>query len=74
MGSDSMNKMQEIAKMFDKEIDQPFLAESEVHKVAKMVRFSLDGMQYYDKMCDRWYSTEAFLREILTGKAKIIEC
>lgn len=69
-----MNRMKEIAKMFNKEIDQPFLIVSEVHRVAKKVRFSLDGMQYYDKMCDRWYPTEAFLREILTGKAKIIEC
>ena len=66
--------MKELAKMFNKEIDQPFLLESKVHKVAKLVRFSLGGMQYYDKICDRWYPTEAFLREILTGKAKIVEC
>jgi len=69
-----MNRMKEIAKMFDKEINQPFLIVSEVHKVTKKVRFSLDGMEYYDKMCDRWYPTEAFLREILTGKAKISGC
>lgn len=69
-----MNKMGLIAKMFDKELEQPFLLTSEVHKVSKTVRFTLNGMEYYDKMCGKWYPTEAFLREILTGKAKISGC
>ena len=45
---------------------------SEVHKVARLVRFTRDGMEYYDEKCQKWYQTEAFLREILTGKAVVM--
>lgn len=70
--SENTNKMEQVAVMFGKEINEPFHLESNVHKVTSVVRFSEDGMQYFDNICQRWYPTEAFLREILTGQAVIV--
>ena len=69
-----MNRMKEIANMFNKELEQPFFFTSEVYRIPKKVRFSLNGMEYYDNISGKWYQSTAFLRELLTGKAKIIEC
>jgi hypothetical protein len=69
----SVNIMDEVAALKGKELNEPFLIESSVHKVAKRVRFTEKGMEYFDDMCQRWYPTEAFLREILTGQAVEID-
>jgi hypothetical protein len=65
--------MDAVAKLFSKQLSEPFQIESNVHKVAKWVRFTGNGMEYFDDSCGRWYPTEAFMREILTGKAVIVD-
>jgi hypothetical protein len=52
---------------------EPFHIESNVHKVKSWVRFSNVGMQYYDEACRRWYPTDGFLKEIITGRAVILD-
>lgn len=66
------NIMGIVANQYSKKLDEPFKIKSEVHKVARLVRFTRDGMEYYDEKCQKWYQTEAFLREILTGKAVVM--
>ncbi len=66
------NKMEAVAKLFNKKINEPFEIESNIHKAKKWVRFSDDGMQYYDSICQRWYPTDGFLKELLTGQAVIV--
>lgn len=66
------NKITAVARLFGKKMNEPFHIESNVHKVKSWVRFSEAGMQYYDESCQRWYPTDAFLRELLTGQAVII--
>ena len=66
------NKMNAVAKLFSKQFGEPFRLESNVHKFAKWVRFTERGMEYYDEGCGRWYPTDGFLKEILTGQAVII--
>ena len=66
------NKMAEVAALKGKELNEPFMVESNVHKVAKQVRFTERGMEYFDDSCQRWYPTDGFLKEILTGDAVIV--
>jgi hypothetical protein len=37
------------------------------------VRFTENGMEYFDDSCRRWYPTDGFLKEILTGEAVEID-
>jgi len=67
------NKMGQAAAMFGKQLNEPFLIESSVHKVAKQVRFTERGMEYFDDMRNKWYQTDGFLKEILTGQAVEID-
>lgn len=67
------NKMAEVAALYGKTIDEPFVVHSYIHRINSKVRFSLDGMQYYDEQCDGWYNTEGFLRQLLTGRAVIVD-
>lgn len=69
----SINRMPDVAAKFGLAINEPFKAVSNVHKVNKTVRFSEDGLQYYDAMCQKWYNTDGFLRELLTGEAVILD-
>jgi hypothetical protein len=66
------NKMTEVAAIVGKKLYQSFWVESNVHKVAKQVRFTERGMEYFDDSCQRWYPTDGFLKEILTGDAVIV--
>ena len=68
----SVNIMDEVAALKGKELNEPFMIESNVHKVAKQVRFTERGMEYFDESCQRWYPTDGFLKEILTGDAVIV--
>lgn len=68
----SVNIMDEVAALKGKELNEPFMVESNVHKVAKQVRFTERGMEYFDESCQRWYPTDGFLKEILTGDAVIV--
>lgn len=68
-----INRMGDVAGLFGMELYEAFKIESNVHKVAKTVRFSDDGLQYYDAMCQKWYNTDGFLRELLTGEAVILD-
>jgi len=68
----SVNIMDEVAALKGKELNEPFMIESSVHKVAIKVRFTENGMEYFDDSCGRWYPTDAFLSEILTGQAVIV--
>ncbi len=65
----SVNIMDEVAALKGKELNEPFMIESSTHKVAKRVRFTEYGMEYFDEMCQKWYPTDGFLKEILTGEA-----
>jgi len=67
------NKMPEVARLFGKKMNEPFHIESNVHKVKSWVRFNESGMQYYDEVCQRWYPTDGFLKEIITGRAVIVD-
>ena len=67
------NTMQEVAALYDKRLGEGFRIESNVHKVTALVRFTQDGIQYYDKMCDKWFFTDGFLKELLSGKAVILD-
>jgi hypothetical protein len=67
------NKMPEVARLFGKKMNEPFRIESNVHKVKSWVRFNESGMQYYDEACRRWYPTDGFLKEIITGRAVILD-
>jgi len=69
----SVNIMDEVAALKGKELDEPFMIESSTHKVAKRVRFTENGMEYFDEMCNKWYQTDSFLKEILTGQAVEID-
>ena len=66
------NKMAQVAAIMGKKLYQAFSIESNVHKVAKQVRFTERGMEYFDESCQRWYPTDGFLKEILTGDAVIV--
>jgi hypothetical protein len=69
----SMNIMDEVAALKGKGLNEPFMIESSTHKVAKRVRFTENGMEYFDDSCRRWYTTDGFLKEILTGQATEID-
>ncbi len=69
----SVNVMDEVAALKGKELNEPFMVESNVHKVKATVRFTQDGVQYYDQMCGKWFDTDGFMKEILTGKAVILD-
>lgn len=68
-----INKMQKVADLFDLVLGEPFKLRSETHKVTRTVRFSENGMEYFDDSCQRWYPTDGFLKEILTGQAVILD-
>lgn len=68
-----VNVMDEVAALKGKELNEPFMIESNVHKVTSLVRFTENGMEYFDKSCQRWYPTDGFLKEILTGRAVILD-
>jgi hypothetical protein len=69
---DKPNKMAEVAALKGKELNEPFMIESRVHKVNIKVRFTENGMEYFDDSCGRWYPTDAFMTELLTGQAVIV--
>ena len=66
------NKMDAVAGLFSKQLSEPFQIESNVHRIAIWVRFTEHGMEFFDEGCGRWYPTDGFLKEILTGRAVII--
>jgi hypothetical protein len=67
------NKMAEVAALFGKKLGHTFRVVSHVRKIDACVRFTNDGLEYYDYMCKKCYPTDAFLREILTGQAVIVD-
>lgn len=71
--ADKQNKMEAVAQLFGKKLNEPFMIESRVHKVNIKVRFTENGMEYFDDSCGRWYPTDAFMTEFLTGQATEID-
>ena len=67
------NHMEEIAKMFGKELGEEFAVEDK-HKTVWHCKFTKRGLLYLDKSFFDWQeSGDYLLQSLLTGKAVIVD-
>ena len=66
-----MNHMEEVAKLFSKRLNEPFVVYVPFHKCKNEAAFDAHGLSI--KSYGEWHNDSGYLMWLLTGDAKIME-
>lgn len=65
------NKMEQVAKLFDKTLDEEFTVEDQ-YKAKWYCKFTKNGVMYQDRISFDWQFVGGMLQLLAIGKAVII--